>query len=228
MKKFKISIILSIFPAYIFAQDTLQHFNFDSITPIIETYTSNQGYYTGHNNYGDEEFAEKYEFTGTSNILGVIAIHQVVSGNSSMNGSYKIYEVGGNGLPSTELASKSVAYNDIPVNGTPNTVIFTNPVSISSDFFISLISLNILVKYVVASDIISFWRSFLDSLLIARSFNLLSMCSIISFSHTFTTAPPTTFIFVILRLRVLILNLTIIPIYKVVFMSIFNYIHKST
>ena len=54
-----------------------------------------------------------------------------------MNGSYKIYEVGGNGLPSTELASKSVAYNDIPVDGTPNTVLFTNPVSISSDFFIS-------------------------------------------------------------------------------------------
>ena len=137
MKKFTITLTLSILSLHMFAQDTLQHFNFDSITPIIETYTSNQGYYTGHNNYGDEEFAEKYEFIGTTNILGVIAIHQGIAGNSSMNGSYKIYEVGGNGLPSTELASKSVAYNDIPVNGTPNTVIFTNPVSISSDFFIS-------------------------------------------------------------------------------------------
>ena len=54
-----------------------------------------------------------------------------------MNASYKIYEVGENGLPSTELASKSVAYNSIPLDGSPNTVIFTSPVSISSDFFIS-------------------------------------------------------------------------------------------
>lgn len=137
MKKFKITLILSILSAYIFAQDTLQHFNLDTITPIIETYTSNQGYYTGHNSYGDEEFAEKYEFTGTTDILGVIAIHQGTAGNSSMNGSYKIYEVGGNGLPSTELASKSVAYNDIPVSGTPNAVMFTNPVSIAGDFFVS-------------------------------------------------------------------------------------------
>ena len=137
MKKFTFTLTLSIISAYVFAQDTLKHFNFENITPIIETYTSNQGYFTGHNDYGDEEFAEKYEFSGTSNILGVIAIHQGISGNSSMNASYKIYEVGENGLPSTELASKSVAYNSIPLDGSPNTVIFTNPVSISSDFFIS-------------------------------------------------------------------------------------------
>ena len=68
MKKFTITLTLSILSLHIFAQDTLQHFNFDSITPIIETYTSNQGYYTGHNNYGDEE-CEKYEFIGTTNIL---------------------------------------------------------------------------------------------------------------------------------------------------------------
>ena len=66
-------LILSV---SISTQDTLQHFSLDIVTPIIESYTSNQGYYTGHNNYGDEEFAEKYDFNGTTNILGVIAVHQ--------------------------------------------------------------------------------------------------------------------------------------------------------
>ena len=54
-----------------------------------------------------------------------------------MHASYKIYNVGVNELPGTELASKSVPYNDIPINGTPNTVMFTNPVLVSADFFIS-------------------------------------------------------------------------------------------
>ena len=56
-----------------------------------------------------------------------------------MNASYKIYDVGVNGLPGTELASKSVPYNDIPVDGTPNTVMFTNPVPVSADFLFHLI-----------------------------------------------------------------------------------------
>ena len=90
MKKFKISIILSIFPAYIFAQDTLQHFNFNTTIPIVESYQYNQGFFSGHNSYGDEEFAEKYEFIGSTNVLGVIAIHQGNAGTSSMNSSYKI------------------------------------------------------------------------------------------------------------------------------------------
>jgi hypothetical protein len=137
MKKIKTTLILSILSAYIFAQDTLHHFNLDSVTPVIETYTSNQGYYTGHNSYGDEEFAEKYNFTGPSNILGLIAIHQGTAGTSSMNASYIIYEVGANGLPTTELATKSVAYNNIPVDGTPNTIMFTNPIPVSGDFFVS-------------------------------------------------------------------------------------------
>tara|TARA_B100001175_G_C19485382_1_gene629460 strand:- start:370 stop:1302 length:933 start_codon:yes stop_codon:yes gene_type:complete len=137
MKKFKTTLILSILSVYIFAQDTLQHFNLDNITPVIEAYTCNQGYYTGHNSYGDEEFAEKYEFIGTTDIVGVIAIHQGIAGTSSINASYKIYTVGGNGLPGTELANKNIAYNNIPVDGTPNTVMFTNPVSINGNFFVS-------------------------------------------------------------------------------------------
>ena len=137
MKKFKISIILSIFPAYIFAQDTLQHFNFNTTIPIVESYPSNQGFFSGHNSYGDEEFAEKYEFIGTTNVLGVIAIHQGSAGTSSMNSSYKIYDVGANGLPNTELASKTVANNSIPVDGTHKIVMFNSPVPISNDFFVS-------------------------------------------------------------------------------------------
>ena len=57
MQKIKNTLILLILSVSISAQDTLQHFSLDIVTPIIESYTSNQGYYTGHNNYGDEEFA---------------------------------------------------------------------------------------------------------------------------------------------------------------------------
>ena len=66
MQKIKNTLILLILSVSISAQDTLQHFSLDIVTPIIESYTSNQGYYTGHNNYGDEEFAEKYDFNGTT------------------------------------------------------------------------------------------------------------------------------------------------------------------
>ena len=89
MKKIKNTLILSILSVSIFAQDTIQHFSLDIVTPITESYPSNQGYYTGHNSYGDEEFAEKYDFNGTTNILGVIAIHQGTNGTSSMNASIK-------------------------------------------------------------------------------------------------------------------------------------------
>ena len=59
MKKIKNTLILSILSVSVFAQDTLQHFSLDIVTPITESYLSNQGYYTGHNSYGDEEFAKK-------------------------------------------------------------------------------------------------------------------------------------------------------------------------
>ena len=137
MKKETFTLLLSIVATMVFAQDTLQHFTPSTVTPIADTYPSDQGYHTGHNDYADEEFAEKYEITGSGEVFGVIAIHEGVAGTSTKNASYKLYSVANNGLPGTELATLSVPYNDIPVTGTPYTVMFSNVVSVSDEFFIS-------------------------------------------------------------------------------------------
>ena len=120
-----------------FAQETLQHFDPAVDSPVADEFPGTDGYYTGHNTYSDEEFAEKYEITGDGTVIGVSAIHVGVDGTSSMNASYKIYEVGGNGLPSTQKASKNVPYTDIPVDGSTYSTMFTNAVSVTDEFFVS-------------------------------------------------------------------------------------------
>ncbi|MBT0607377.1 hypothetical protein [Aequorivita echinoideorum] len=125
--------------ASLLAQDTqtLEHFDTTSIAPITESYPNTDGYYTGHNAYGDEEFAEKYEIQGSAQVYGVMAIHEGEEGTSALNTSYRIYTVAANGLPGTPVASKNVPYNDVPVDGSMFTVDFTNPASVSGEFFVS-------------------------------------------------------------------------------------------
>jgi hypothetical protein len=134
---FTFLISISIVSTMALAQDTLRHFNPSSVTPVVEEYLSDQGYLTGHNDYADEEFAEKYEITGSGDVIGVIAIHEGEEGTSSMNASYKIYSVANSGLPGTALASKSIPNNSIPVDGTPSVVMFSNAVPVADEFFVS-------------------------------------------------------------------------------------------
>lgn len=134
---FTFLILISIVSTMAFAQDTLRHFNPSSITPVVETYSANQGYFTGHNDYADEEFAEKYEITGSGDVIGIIAIHGGEEGTSSMNTSYRIYNVASNGLPGTALASISVPNNEVPVDGTPYVVMFSDVVPVANAFFVS-------------------------------------------------------------------------------------------
>lgn len=138
MTKFTI-LSAVLFSATLFSQETttLQHFNSQEITPVADSYANNTGYHSGHNNYGDEEFAEKYEINGNGKIHGVMAIHAGQAGTSTMNASYKVYSVGTNGLPSSTLGVKSIANNDIPIDGSLFTVNFHSPVNVANQFFVS-------------------------------------------------------------------------------------------
>lgn len=119
-------------------QTTLQHFDPTEITPVVESYQNVWGYLTGHNYYGDEEFAEKYEIQGAGKLYGISAIHLGQDGTpGSLGASYRAYTVGTNGLPQTTIANKSVPYADVPVNGQLNTVLFANPVNVNGKFFVS-------------------------------------------------------------------------------------------
>lgn len=138
MKKQPFIFLLSAIVSTATAQTTLQHFDPTVITPVVESYGPNAGYYTGHNSYGDEEFAEKYEISGSAQLLGVSAIHLGQDGTSgTVLASYRAYTVATNGLPGSQLASKSVAYSQVPVNGTLTSQMFTAPVSITGNFFVS-------------------------------------------------------------------------------------------
>lgn len=136
-EKITLTTVLSLSVFGLFAQETLQNFNPDEITPVIESYPNNYGYYTGHNNYGDEEFAEKYQIDGTGTIHGIIAIHDGQEGTGSLSASYRIYSVANNGLPNTPIANKNIPYSDIPVDGSLFTVNFNNPIEVSDEFFTS-------------------------------------------------------------------------------------------
>ena len=119
-------------------QSTLQHFDPQTITPVVESYPGTVGYYTGNNNYGDEEFAEKYEIQGSGKLIGISAIHLGQEGTSGTVGaSYRAYSVSSSGLPENILASKNISYSDVPVNGQLNTVLFATPANIAGQFFVS-------------------------------------------------------------------------------------------
>lgn len=138
MKKqlFTLSIFL-IASTTLFSQEIISHFDPEIDTPVADTYPGGQGYFTGHNSYGDEEFGEKYEIDGSGTVHGVIAIHAGEEGTSTFNAFYRVYSVASNGLPGTTLVNRSIPYNDVPIDEEPYTVMFASPVSVSDEFFVS-------------------------------------------------------------------------------------------
>lgn len=137
MKKNIFTSLVLAFAVSSFSQEALQNFNPEEITPIAETFPDGSGYMTGHNDYGDEEFAEKYIIDGTGTVHGIVAIHTGEEGTSTLSASYRIYNVAASGYPNSPIANKNVSYNDIPVNDSPFTVNFDNPVEVSGEFFAS-------------------------------------------------------------------------------------------
>ena len=119
-------------------QTTLKHFDPTVLIPVADTYVAPGGFLTGHNQYYDEEFAEKYEIQGMAKLHGISAIHLGTEGTpGTVAASYRAYTVAPTGMPQTVIAEKQVSYADVPVNGQLNTVLFTNPVNVTSTFFVS-------------------------------------------------------------------------------------------
>lgn len=137
MKKNIFTSLALAFAVSAFSQEALQNFDPEVINPIVEEYLDGSGYLTGHNDYGDEEFAEKYIIDGTGLVHGIVAIHTGEEGTSTLSASYRIYNVAASGYPNSPLANKNIPYNDIPVDENPFTVNFDNPIEISGEFFAS-------------------------------------------------------------------------------------------
>ncbi len=137
MKKIFLSLLLM--PALSGqAQDTLKNFNPLAQTPTTLQYggTAN-GYYTGHNSYFDEEWAEKYYISGSNQVVGVISYHTGTAGTFTENCEYKVYNVASTGLPGTSLATKPVAGSTINIGGVPVYTGFSANVNVSDSFFVS-------------------------------------------------------------------------------------------
>lgn len=137
MKKNIFTSLALAFAVSAFSQEVLQNFDPEVINPIVESFDDGSGYFTGHNDYGDEEFAEKYIIDGTGLVHGIVAIHAGEEGTSTLNASYRIYNMAASGYPNSPLANKNIPYNDIPVDENPFTVNFDNPVEVSGEFFVS-------------------------------------------------------------------------------------------
>jgi len=138
MKKNILTLLLVASSATLFSQEIIQHFDPEIEIPVADTYPDGEGFFTGHNDYGDEEFAEKYEIEGAGQVHGIVAIHTGTEGTSTLNVSYRVYNVNTNGLPNTPIANTNIPYNDVPVNDEPFTVMFNNPVQVTDEFFVSL------------------------------------------------------------------------------------------
>ena len=130
-----------LIPFGLFSQqrDTLKHF--DPNTGLsIERFTTgnNWGFYTGHNSWGDEGFAEKYFFSGNFELLGILAHHLGEAGTSNFNVHYHAYQVGNNGLPAASLGNKAIPYNDVPIDSQAFAVLFDQALNLSDSFFVGL------------------------------------------------------------------------------------------
>lgn len=137
MKKIVLSIFL-LQAVAAEAQDTLKNFNPSLQAPVVLQYTgTTTGYYTGHNSYFDEEWAEKYYISGANQVVGVIAWHSGAAGTYTENCEYKVYGVSSSGLPGVSLATKTVAGSSINVAGVASYTAFNSNVNVSDSFFVS-------------------------------------------------------------------------------------------
>lgn len=138
MKKYTLYILMLLAAHAGYAQDTLKHFNPQSQTPTAIQYSGvHSGYYTGHNSLFDEEWAEKYYISGSNQVTGVIAYHTGSNGTYSEDCEYKVYSVGNDGLPDSELGKIAVSGSSLDISGKAIYTALSTPVSVSDSFFVS-------------------------------------------------------------------------------------------
>ena len=138
MKKYSL-LILSFLTVHIGqAQDTLRHFDPQNQTPTVMQYSApRSGYYTGHNSVFDEEWGEKYYISNTNQVTGVIAYHTGTNGSYNANCEYKVYSVGSNGLPGSELGKKAVSGASLDISGKAVFTAFASPINVKDSFIIT-------------------------------------------------------------------------------------------
>lgn len=96
--------------------------------------TGTLGYMTGHNSYGDTEFAEKFTLTNPTAIPGIFVVPSVISvGNTFSNVTFKIWS--GTDVPQQEIYAKSY-YLKYLEPGAPNFIEFDSLVNLSGTFFV--------------------------------------------------------------------------------------------
>jgi hypothetical protein len=143
MKKFTITIVFSLILNVLLAQNTtLRNLPEGAtvrdwmMTGTVQG-TPEWGSFLGHNIYGDEAFAEKYNNSGQTSVVGIIAHHRGQASGSSNDAWYRIHQVAANGLPGSVLGGKRIRLSDINLSGDAFVVMFDSPVTVNGDFFVA-------------------------------------------------------------------------------------------
>jgi hypothetical protein len=95
------------------------------------------GYWTGHNSYGDEEWAEKYYINGQAQVLGLgfVAIGNYQNATNKVR--LHVKQVNANRLPGQTLGFVDLRYDQLQLNQNLQFISFTNPILVSDSFFVS-------------------------------------------------------------------------------------------
>ncbi len=103
-------------------------------TPTVYGFGENAwGFWTGHNEYGWQQFAEKFTAPAAGDLNELIYVPAAVYDAGSGNVTFKVW--GDNsGVPGAELASKAVNLADITSQAL-NTVTFDSPIAIDGVFY---------------------------------------------------------------------------------------------
>ncbi|TVR78487.1 MAG: T9SS C-terminal target domain-containing protein [Chitinophagaceae bacterium] len=138
MKHLPLLILLLIFSFQGVATtpEIIKNYDPSQTTLEAETYDNTTGFFTGHNDYGDEAFGEKYFFEDTEELVAIIAHHTGIEGSANRNAHYRITEVGSDGLPGQEIASVMIPVQDIPVDESAFLVNLDNAINITDSFFV--------------------------------------------------------------------------------------------
>ncbi len=118
--------------------DTLK--NHASGLPLdTDQYTapSQWGYYLGHNYKYQQQFAEKYYVSGHTHVIGVVAHLTGTYTNGHNEAFFRVFEVGTNGLPGTELEHGHADFEDLDLSGGATVVLFHHEAHAEDSFFVS-------------------------------------------------------------------------------------------
>lgn len=129
--------IISAFDGWGQVKDTLINLpDTAHLTAYVYNVPGSSGYYTGHNNLYREEFAEKYEISGSASVIGTISYHTGVNTNNNI-AEFNVYDVAASRLPGKQLGTQKVPYRSLDLSRHAMTTLFDAPVAVADSFFVS-------------------------------------------------------------------------------------------